>query len=70
MVLIPEPAGASGACVHRQERVVGRFCDAGGRGGGSHAGGAFEDGASAILELSHQIIGLHRMVDIDRRDHA
>jgi glutamate carboxypeptidase len=35
-------------------------------GRGSHAGGAFEDGASAIVELSHQIIGLHRMVDIDR----
>ena len=32
---------------------------------GSHAGGAFEDGASAIVELSHQILALHRMVDLD-----
>jgi glutamate carboxypeptidase len=35
-------------------------------GRGSHAGTAFEDGASAVVELSHQIIALHRMVDTDR----
>ena len=62
-VLIPEPAGAGGACVTAR-KGVGRFTMRV-EGRGSHAGGAFEDGASAIVELSHQIIGLHRMVDID-----
>ena len=32
---------------------------------GSHAGGAFQDGASAIVELAHQILALHGMVDVD-----
>ena len=63
-VLIPEPAGAGGACVTAR-KGVGRFTMRV-EGRGSHAGGAFEDGASAIVELSHQIVGLHRMVDIDR----
>ncbi len=63
-VLIPEPAGAGGACVTAR-KGVGRFVMRI-EGRGSHAGGAFEDGASAIVELSHQIIGLHRMVDIER----
>jgi glutamate carboxypeptidase len=63
-VLIPEPAGGGGACVTAR-KGVGRFTMRV-EGRGSHAGGAFEDGASAIVELSHQIIGLHRMVDIDR----
>ena len=64
MVLIPEPAGAGGSCVTAR-KGVGRFTMRV-EGRGSHAGGAFEDGASAIVELSHQIIGLHRMVDIER----
>ena len=64
MVLIPEPAGGGGACVTAR-KGVGRFTMRV-EGRGSHAGSAFEDGASAIVELSHQIIGLHRMVDIDR----
>lgn len=63
-VLIPEPAGAGGACVTAR-KGVGRFVMRV-EGKGSHAGGAFEDGASAIVELSHQIIDLHRMVDLDR----
>jgi glutamate carboxypeptidase len=63
-VLIPEPAGAGGACVTAR-KGVGRFVLRV-EGKGSHAGGAFEDGASAIVELSHQIIDLHRMVDLDR----
>jgi glutamate carboxypeptidase len=63
-VLIPEPAGAGGACVTAR-KGVGRFTMRV-EGRGTHAGSAFEDGASAIVELSHQIIGLHRMVDIDR----
>ena len=64
VVLIPEPAGAGGACVTAR-KGVGRFTLRV-EGRGSHAGTAFEDGASAIVELSHQIIGLHRMVDIER----
>jgi glutamate carboxypeptidase len=64
MVLIPEPAGAGGACVTAR-KGVGRFSMRV-EGRGSHAGSAFEDGASAIVELSHQIILLHRMVDIER----
>jgi glutamate carboxypeptidase len=64
MVLIPEPAGAGGACVTAR-KGVGRFTMRV-EGRGSHAGGAFEDGASAVVELSHQIIGLHLMVDIER----
>ncbi len=64
MVLIPEPAGGGGACVTAR-KGVGRFTMRI-EGRGSHAGGAFEDGASAVVELSHQIIGLHRMVDIER----
>jgi len=63
-VLIPEPAGAGGACVTAR-KGVGRFVLRV-EGRGSHAGGAFEDGASAIVELSHQIIALHRMVDLER----
>ena len=63
-VLIPEPAGGGGACVTAR-KGVGRFVMRV-EGRGSHAGGAFEDGASAVVELSHQIIGLHRMVDLDR----
>jgi glutamate carboxypeptidase len=64
MVLIPEPAGARGACVTAR-KGVGRFTMRV-EGRGAHSGTAFEDGASAIVELSHQIIGLHRMVDIER----
>jgi glutamate carboxypeptidase len=63
-VLIPEPAGAGGACVTAR-KGVGRFVMKV-EGKGSHAGGAFEDGASAVVELSHQIIALHRMVDTGR----
>jgi glutamate carboxypeptidase len=64
MVLIPEPAGPGGACVTAR-KGVGRFTMRV-QGRGAHAGGAFEDGASAIVELSHQILALHRMVDIER----
>jgi glutamate carboxypeptidase len=63
-VLIPEPAGNTGACVTAR-KGVGRFTLRV-EGRGSHAGGNFEEGASAIVELSHQIIALHRMVDLDR----
>lgn len=63
-VLIPEPAGPGGACVTAR-KGVGRFTlQIEGR--GAHAGGNFQDGASAIVELSHQILALHGMVDIER----
>ncbi len=63
VVLIPEPAGPGGACVTAR-KGVGRFVMRI-EGVGSHAGTAFEAGASAIVELSHQILALHRMVDLD-----
>ena len=62
-VLIPEPAGQSGACV-TSRKGVGRFTLRV-EGKGAHAGGAFQDGASAVVELSHQILALHAMVDVD-----
>ncbi|HET6309075.1 MAG TPA: M20 family metallopeptidase [Acetobacteraceae bacterium] len=63
VVLIPEPAGPGGACVTAR-KGVGRFVMRI-EGVGSHAGTAFQDGASAVVELSHQILALHRMVDLD-----
>lgn len=62
-VLILEPAGAGGACVTAR-KGVGRFTlTVGGK--GSHAGGAFTDGASAVVELARQIAAIHAMVDLD-----
>lgn len=62
-VLIPEPAGQGGACVTAR-KGVGRFTLRV-EGRGAHAGGNFEDGASAIVELAHQVLAIHRMVDVD-----
>ena len=61
--LIPEPAGKGGACVTAR-KGVGRFVlrvD----GKGAHAGTSFSDGASAVVELSHQILAIHALVDHD-----
>jgi glutamate carboxypeptidase len=63
-VLIPEPAGKGGACVTAR-KGVGRFVMKV-EGKGAHSGGAFEDGASAIVELARQIVRLHGMVDVER----
>lgn len=63
-VLIPEPAGHGGACVTAR-KGVGRFVMRI-EGRGSHAGGAFQEGASAVVELARQIVRLHGMVDVDR----
>ena len=63
-VLIPEPAGAGGACVTAR-KGVGRFLLRV-EGKGAHSGGAFQDGASAVVELAHQVLRLHNMVDLDR----
>lgn len=63
-VLIPEPAGPGGACVTAR-KGVGRFVMRV-QGRGSHSGGNFQEGASAVVELARQIVRLHEMVDIDR----
>ena len=62
-VLIPEPAGPGGAAVTAR-KGVGRFTLRI-QGIGAHSGGAFQDGASAVVELAHQILKLHGMVDLD-----
>jgi glutamate carboxypeptidase len=62
-VLIPEPAGPGGACVTAR-KGVGRFVLRV-EGRGSHAGGNFQDGASAVVELARQVLALHAMVDVD-----
>ncbi len=60
-VLIPEPAGKGGA-VATARKGVGRF-ELEVRGRAAHSGGAFEEGRSAVVELAHQILAIHRMVD-------
>jgi glutamate carboxypeptidase len=62
-VLIPEPAGPRGACVTAR-KGVGRFVLRV-EGRSSHAGGNFQEGASAVVELARQITTLHAMVDLD-----
>jgi len=62
-VLIPEPAGGSGACVTAR-KGVGRFVLRV-EGLGAHAGGNFQDGASAVVELAQQILAIHGMVDLE-----
>jgi glutamate carboxypeptidase len=63
-VLIPEPAGHGGACVTAR-KGVGRFVMRV-EGRGAHSGGAFQEGASAVVELARQIVRIHGMVDLDR----
>ena len=63
-VLIPEPAGGGGACVTAR-KGVGRFVLRV-EGLGAHAGGNFQDGASAVVELAQQILAIHGMVDLER----
>ncbi|MCU0986724.1 MAG: M20 family metallopeptidase [Acetobacteraceae bacterium] len=62
-VLIPEPAGPGGAVVTAR-KGVGRF-EMRVKGIAAHSGGNFQDGRSAIVELAHQILAIHRMVDLD-----
>jgi glutamate carboxypeptidase len=62
-VLIPEPAGKGGACV-TSRNGVGRFTLRV-EGEASHAGTGFLDGASATVELAHQILTLHKMAEPD-----
>jgi len=60
-VLVLEPAGAGGACVTAR-KGVGRFVLTV-RGQAAHAGSAFQDGTSAVVELAEQIRSLHGLVD-------
>jgi glutamate carboxypeptidase len=64
LALIPEAAGPHGVCV-TERKGVGRFTmhiD----GVSSHAGAAYEDGASAVVELARQVLRLHGFVDPSR----
>jgi glutamate carboxypeptidase len=63
-VLIPEPAGPGGAVVTAR-KGVGRF-ELAVTGIAAHSGGNFEDGASAVVELAHQILAINAMVDLKR----
>ncbi len=61
--IIPEPAWHDGRCVTAR-KGVGIF-DIEVQGVNSHAGSAFADGASAVLELARQIVRLNEFVDLD-----
>jgi glutamate carboxypeptidase len=62
-VLIPEPAGAGGACVTAR-KGVGRF-DIDIRGVSAHSGGNWAEGRSAVVALARIILKIHAMVDLD-----
>ncbi len=62
-VLIPEPAGAGGACVTAR-KGVGRFVIEV-RGVSAHAGGNWAEGRSAVVALARLILKIHGMTDLD-----
>jgi glutamate carboxypeptidase len=61
-VLIPEPAGAGGACVTAR-KGVGRFVMKV-HGVSAHAGGNWQDGRSAVVALSRKILEIHALTDL------
>ena len=61
-VLIPEPAGAGGACVTAR-KGVGRF-DIRIKGVSAHAGGNWSEGRSAVVALAQVILKIHAMTDL------
>lgn len=61
-VLIPEPAGARGACVTAR-KGVGRFVIRV-EGVSAHAGGNWQEGRSAVVALSRLILKIHEMTDL------
>jgi len=61
-VLIPEPAGAGGACVTAR-KGVGRF-DIAVKGVSAHAGGNWSEGRSAVVALAEVILKIHAMTDL------
>ncbi len=62
--LVLEPADADGACVTAR-KGVGRF-HMRVEGMAAHSGTAYLDGASAVVELAHQIVRIDGLVDLDR----
>lgn len=64
-VLIPEPAAGAGGAVVTARKGVGRFVLSV-TGVAAHSGGNFDDGASAVVELAHQILAVNAMVDPQR----
>ncbi|MBB5687977.1 M20 family metallopeptidase [Roseomonas alkaliterrae] len=61
-VLIPEPAGAGGACVTAR-KGVGRFVMKV-HGVSAHAGGNWQDGRSAVVPLARKILEIHALTDL------
>ncbi|MBR0674385.1 M20 family metallopeptidase [Neoroseomonas soli] len=61
-VLIPEPAGAGGACVTAR-KGVGRFVMKV-HGVSAHAGGNWQDGRSAVVALARKILEIHALTDL------
>jgi glutamate carboxypeptidase len=61
-VLIPEPAGAGGACVTAR-KGVGRFVMRI-QGRSAHAGGNWQEGRSAVVALARKILEIHAMTDL------
>ncbi len=61
-VLIPEPAGAGGACVTAR-KGVGRFVMTS-HGVSAHAGGNWQDGRSAVVALARKILEIHALTDL------
>ncbi len=61
-VLIPEPAGAGGACVTAR-KGVGRFVIRV-KGVSAHAGGNWQEGRSAVVALSRIVLAIHGMTDL------
>ena len=61
-MLIPEPAGAGGACVTAR-KGVGRF-DIRIEGVSAHAGGNWSEGRSAVVALAQVILKIHAMTDL------
>ncbi len=61
-VLIPEPAGAGGACVTAR-KGVGRFVMRV-HGVSAHSGGNWQDGRSAVVALARKILEIHALVDL------
>ncbi|PHK95743.1 glutamate carboxypeptidase [Pseudoroseomonas rhizosphaerae] len=62
-VLIPEPAGGAEKCCVTARKGVGRFTIRV-QGRSAHAGGNWQDGASAVVTLARLIGQIHALVDL------
>lgn len=63
-VLIPEPAGAGGACVTARKGTGGFTMAVHGR--SAHAGGNWSEGRSAVVALARRILEIHALTDLAR----